>query len=552
MRMYEKYTGKSFPTYEDFKENYKVSAPDDFNFAYDVMDALAAEQPDKVAMLWTNVAGAEKTFTFADFKVLSDKAANYFASLGIGKGDMVMLVLKRRYEFWISMLALCKLGAVAIPATHLLTSKDIVYRCNYAEVKALVTVATDGVPAQVEGAVPELETVQVKVLVGEEREGWENFEKGMEAASEDWARPTGEAANKLDDPMLLFFTSGTTGMPKMVLHNFGYALAHIQTAVFWHDVRPDGIHLTVSDSGWGKCLWGKFYGQWLGETTVFVYDFDKFVPHEMLDIISKYKITTFCAPPTIYRYFIKEDLSKYDLSALKYVTTAGEALNPEVFEQFKAATGLNIKEAFGQTETTVMLGNYICMDSKVGSLGKPSPMYDVDIVDEDGNTTAPGEVGEIVIRVKEGERVWGLFMEYYKDEKEMERAWAHGMYHTGDTAWKDEEGFYWYVGRVDDVIKSSGYRIGPFEVESALMEHPAVLETAITGVPHPDRGQVIKATVVLSQGYTASEELKKELQDHVKKTTAPYKYPRIVEFVEELPKTISGKIKRFEIRGEKR
>lgn len=503
-RIFEKYTRGHYDSYQDFKENFRIDAPESFNFAYDVMDVLADEQPNKRAMLWTNVAGAEKTFTFEDLRVLSNKCANFLTGLGIQKGDMVMLILQRRYEFWVSMLALHKIGAVAIPATHLLT---------------MILCSRVGLSA------------------------W--------ASSIKCSRPSGEADTRLSDPMLLFFTSGTTGMPKMVMHNYSYALAHIPTAVFWHNVQPDGIHLTVSDTGWGKCLWGKFYGQWFAETTVFVYDYDKFVPPEMLEVISKYKITTFCAPPTIYRYFIKEDLSKYDLSNLVYATTAGEALNPEVFDQFKAATGIDIKEAFGQTETTMLLGNFTCMNGRKGSLGRPCPLYDADIVDDEGNSVRAGEVGEIVIRTDKGVP-YGMFMGYYKDPELTRQAWHDGIYRTGDLAWRDEEGYYWYVGRADDVIKSSGYRIGPFEVESALMEHPAVLETAITGVPHPERGQVIKATVVLAAGYEPSEALKKELQDHVKRTTAPYKYPRIVEFVTELPKTISGKIKRFEIRGDKR
>lgn len=543
MRIFEKYTRGKFENYADFKANFKISAPEDFNFAYDVMDTLAAEQPDKLAMLWTNVAGEERRFTFADFKRLSDKAANFFTEAGIKKGDMVMLILKRRYEFWISMLALHKMGAIAIPVTHLLTKKDIVYRCNYAEVKAIVCVAEGEISSHVESAEPETPTVKLKFLVGGSRAGWINFNEGLEQAKDVWEKKE----TKLKEPMLLFFTSGTTGMPKMVMHNHGYCLAHIQTAIFWHNVSADGIHLTVSDTGWGKALWGKFYGQWFGETVVFVYDFDKFVPPEMLNLISKYKITSFCAPPTIYRYFIKEDLKKFDLSSLRYATTAGEALNPEVFDKFQEATGISIKEAFGQTETTALIGNWVCMGGKKGSLGRPSPLYDLDIVDEDGKSCNAGEEGEISIRTDKYVPL-GMFMGYYKDPELTSKAWHDDIYRTGDVGWKDEQGYYWYVGRVDDVIKSSGYRIGPFEVESALMEHPAVLETAITGVPHPDRGQVIKATIVLAPGYTPSEELKAELQDHVKRVTAPYKYPRIIEFVKELPKTISGKIKRFEIR----
>lgn len=548
MRMFERYTTTGFSSYEDFVKNFKINAPDDFNFAYDVMDVLAEEKPEKLALLWTNLEGDVRRFTFADLKRLTDKAANFFYSQGIRKGDMVMLILKRHYEFWISILALHKIGAVVIPATHLLMKKDIVYRNNAAQVKAIVCTDKSEVIDHIDESEPESPSLKCKIVVGKDRPGWVNFTTGVEAASEDWERPAGEEATRLQDPMLLYFTSGTTGMPKMVMHNYSYALGHIPTAVYWHNVDPEGIHLSVSDSGWGKCAWGKLYGQWFAETTVFVYDFDKFVPPELLEVISKFKITTFCAPPTIYRYFIKEDLSKYDLSHLKYVTTAGEALNPEVFEQFRQATGLDIKEAFGQTETVLALGNFIYMNAKPGSLGKPNPIYDIDVVDENGNPCRTGESGEIAIRADENTFHIGMFMGYYKDPELTKQAWHDGLYRTGDVAWRDEEGYFWYVGRADDVIKSSGYRIGPFEVESALMEHPAVLETAITGVPHPVRGQVIKATIVLAPGYTPSEELKKELQDHVKHTTAPYKYPRVVEFVDELPKTISGKIRRVELR----
>lgn len=547
MRIFEKYVKGNFNSYEEFVENYKLCAPDDFNFAYDVVDELAQTKPDKLALLWTNLDGDVRRFTFADLKRLSDQAANFFTGQGLGKGDMVMLILKRHYEFWISILALHKIGAVAIPATHLLTKKDIVYRNNAADVKAIICTGQGEVKEHIEAAEAQSPTLKAKILVGEPREGWIDFWEGMNSASDQWQRPTGEVATKMSDPMLMYFTSGTTGMPKMVMHNYSYAVAHITTAVYWHNVDPDGIHLTVSDSGWGKCAWGKLYGQWFAETTVFVYDFDKFDPPALLDMMSRFKITSFCAPPTIYRYFIKEDLASYDLSSLKYATTAGEALNPEVFQQFKDATGLDIMEAFGQTETVLVLGNFLWMKPRTGSLGKPNPLFDMDIVDEEGKSCKTGEVGEIAVHTNRGVP-YGMFMGYYRDNELTRKAWHDDLYRTGDLAWKDEEGFYWYVGRADDVIKSSGYRIGPFEVESALMEHPAVLETAITGVPHPVRGQVIKATIVLAPGYEKTEELKKELQDHVKRTTAPYKYPRIVEFVDELPKTISGKIKRFEIR----
>ena len=542
-RVFEDYVKGEFHSYKEFAANYRLEAPDNFNFAYDVMDRLGTEKPNKRALIWTDLEGNVKEFTFGDLMTLSNKAANFFKEQGISKGDMVMMILKRHYQFWISILALHKIGAVVIPATHLLTKKDIVYRNNAADIKAIICTDKSECVEHVEESKAESKALKTLILVGEDREGWVNFDKGVEAASDKWER----VENKLHDPMLLYFTSGTTGMPKMVLHDFSYAVAHITTAVYWHNVDPDGIHLSVSDSGWGKCAWGKLYGQWFAETTVFVYDFDKFVPHEMLEVMSKFKITTFCAPPTIYRYFIKEDLSKFDLSALKYATTAGEALNPEVFEQFKKATGLNIMEAFGQTETVLALGNFLWMKSKPGSLGKPNPLFHIDIIDENNNSCKIGDVGEIAVRTDKNVP-YGMFLEYYRNPELTKEAWHDGIYRTGDLAWKDEEGYCWYVGRADDVIKSSGYRIGPFEVESALMEHPAVLETAITGVPHPDRGQIIKATIVLAKGYEPSDALIKELQDHVKHTTAPYKYPRVIEFVDELPKTISGKIRRVELR----
>ena len=547
MRIFEKYTRADYEDYYDFKKNFKIDAPENYNFAFDVMDELADTKPDKEAMIWVGIDGSEKHFTFRDFKVMSNKAANMLKDNGIKKGDMVMLILKRRYEFWVSMLALHKIGAIAIPATHLLTKKDIVYRNNYGDVKAIICLDEGDIADHVEAAVPESKTLEKLFLVKGKREGWISFDEEMEKASDVFERPVGDEGNKLTDPFIMFFTSGTTGMPKMVLHNHTYTLAHIQTAVFWHNVDPNGIHFTVSDSGWGKCLWGKFYGQWFAETTVFVYEFDKFDPVAMLKIMDKYRITTFCAPPTIYRYFIKEDLKSFDLSSLKYATTAGEALNPEVFDQFKAATGIDIKEAFGQTETTAILGNWLCMKGQKGSLGRPSPLYKVDVVDNDGVPCPPGETGEIIVYT-DRKIPYGLFLCYYKDEELTKEAWSNGMYHTGDLAWRDERGYYWYVGRKDDVIKASGYRIGPFEVESALMEHPAVLEVSVTGVPHPERGQVVKATIVLAKGYEPSDALIKELQNHVKTATAPYKYPRVIEFVDQLPKTISGKIKRYEIR----
>jgi len=545
MRIFEKYAKADFASYEDFKENFKITVPERFNFAYDVLDELAATKPDKTALYWTNDQGEKRVFSFADMKRLSDKAANYLSSLGIGKGDKVMIILKRDWQFWHTIMALHKLGAATIPATHLLTEKDITYRVNAAGVKAIISTDFGEVAARVDNA-KDMPTLKLKLLCGD-REGWLNYDKGVEDASETFVKPAPENLPTNDDIMLLYFTSGTTGMPKMVAHSFTYPLGHIPTAVFWHNCDPDGMHLTVSETGWAKSVWGKLYGQWLAETAIFVYDHEKFVPAEMLGAICDHKVTTFCAPPTVYRYFIKEDLKKYDFSHMKWATTAGEPLNPEVFNQFEKATGLKLYEIYGQTELTVTVGTYIWMTPKPGSMGKPSPLFDVDVINDAGEPCSWGEAGEIVVRTDKGVNP-GMFLGYYMDEELTNRVWHDGMYHTGDVAWRDEEGYYWYVGRTDDVIKSSGYRIGPFEVESALMEHPAVLETAITGVPHPERGQIVKATIVLAKGYEPSEELKKELQEHVKKVTAPYKYPREIEFVKELPKTISGKIRRVELR----
>ncbi|MEG2202577.1 MAG: AMP-binding protein [Christensenellaceae bacterium] len=545
--MYEKYSTTGFDSYESFAKNFKTIVPENFNFAFDVVDVLAQEQPEKRALLWTNDQDDEKVFTFEDISRLSSQAANFFKAEGIKKGDKVMLILKRHYEFWISIIALHKIGAIAIPATHLLTKKDIVYRCNAADIKMIVCTKDDELKEHVEQARADCPTLEKLVLVREQRDEWIEFWTEMKKYSCDFSRPQGKDASCNDDIMLLYFTSGTTGMPKMVAHNFLYPLGHIVTAVYWHNADPMGLHLTVADTGWAKSAWGKLYGQWLAETCIFVYDMDKFDPDKLLKKIEKYQITTFCAPPTIYRYFIKQDLKKYDLSCLKYVTIAGEPLNPEVYYQFLEATGLKLMEIYGQTELTVTIGNFIWMEPRPGSMGKPNAMYDIDIINEEGKSCSAGETGEIVIHTDKQIPV-GMFMGYYKDDERTQSVWNNGIYRTGDVAWKDEDGYYWYVGRADDVIKSSGYRIGPFEVESALMEHPAVLETAITGVPHEVRGQIVKATIVLADGYEPTEELKKELQNHVKKTTAPYKYPRMIEFVTELPKTISGKIRRVELR----
>jgi len=538
---------QDFDSYEDFYKNFKINIPENFNFAYDVVDVIAEKEPDKIAIVWCNDKGEEATFTFGQLKEYSNKAANFFKSVGIKKGDPVMLILKRRYEFWFCLLALHKIGAICIPATHLLTAKDIIYRNNAADIKMIVCVAEDEVIRHVEDSMEKSPTLKYKALIGCNREGWYNLTEELEKASGVFNRPTGSEATCNDDISLLYFTSGTTGMPKMVQHNFVYPLGHIVTAKYWHEVIDGGLHLTVADTGWAKAVWGKIYGQWICGSAVFVYDYDKFVPKELLDVIVKYKVNTFCAPPTIYRFFIKEDLTKFDLSNLKHCTIAGEPLNPEVYYQFLKATGKKVKEAYGQTELTVTIGTFPWMDPKPGSMGKPAPGYDIDIVDENGNSCEVGEEGQIVIRTDKKKPV-GMFEGYYRDKELTEKVWHDDMYYTGDMAWKDEDGYFWFVGRADDVIKSSGYRIGPFEVESALLEHPAVLECAITAVPDPIRGQIVKATVVLTKGYTPSDELVVELQNHVKSVTAPYKYPRIIEFVDELPKTISGKIRRVEIR----
>ncbi len=534
---------------EEFDANgvltkFELTYKDNYNFGYDVVDAIAALAPEKRAMIWCNEHGEEKVFTYADISRMSNKAANLFTRLGIKKGDMVMLVLKRHYQYWFAITALHKIGAIAIPATNLLTKKDFVYRFNAADVKAIVCTGEGEVAEHVDAAQPECPTLQHKLMVRGKREGWLDFDSLLEQESDQLER----VQTNVNEGMLLYFTSGTTGYPKMVLHAHTYALCHIVTAKHWLNNHADGLHLTVSETGWGKAAWGKLYGQWTCGTCIFVYDFDKFAPSDLLHMIQKYRITSFCAPPTIYRFFIKEGMENYDLSSLQYACIAGEALNPEVYNRFYEFTGLKLMEGFGQTETTLVIANLKGMEPKPGSMGRPSPLYNVDLVDEDGNSVPTGSVGEIVVRTPKDHLPFNLFMGYYRAPELTENAWHDGLFHTGDTAWRDEDGYFWYVGRTDDVIKSSGYRIGPFEIESVLMEHPAVLECAITGAPDPVRGQVVKATIVLTKQYTASEELTKELQNYVKKQTAPYKYPRIVEFVPELPKTISGKIRRVEIR----
>lgn len=536
-----------FSSYEDFRENFRIVVPERFNYAYDVVDAMAAEEPDRTALVWCDESGDEATFSFGDLKERSDRAAALFAELGIGRGDAVMLILRRRYEYWFCLLALHKLGAVAIPATHLLTAKDIVYRNNAADVRAIVAVNEDRVTDAVDEAAAQSRTLQHRVLVGGEREGWVGYEAQMQVERQ-FTPPQGEAASVNDDTMLLYFTSGTTGLPKMVRHDFTYPLGHILTAV-WQGCEERGLHLTVADTGWAKASWGKIYGQWILGSAVFVYEFERFDPREMLRVLQDYPITTFCAPPTIFRFLIKEDLRAWDLSSLNYVVTAGEPLNPEVFNRFREATGLRIMEGFGQTETVVTVGTWPWIKPRPGSMGLPSAGWEIDLLNEEGSRCEVGEEGQIVVRTTNGAPT-GMFRGYHADEELTASVWHDGVYYTGDVAWRDEDGYYWFVGRLDDVIKSSGYRIGPFEVESALMEHPAVLECAVTGEPDPDRGAIVKATVVLAEGHAESDALAKELQDHVKRVTAPYKYPRKIEFVGELPKTISGKIRRVEIRGE--
>ena len=537
-----------FDSYEDFKANYKVNIPEDFNFGFDVVDAWAEADKNKKALVWCNDHSEEKTFTFSDISRLSNKTANYFRSLGIKKGDVVMMILRRRWEYWICATALHKVGAVLIPGSLQLTKKDIVYRGNSAEVKAIICVNDDFVINQVEASEKEIPTLENKIVVGEPRDGWRFFEDEIEPFSDKFARPTGDQATNWNDIMLVYFTSGTTGMPKMVQHNFAHPLGHIVTAKYWQMVQENKLHMSVSDSGWAKFGWGKIYGQWICGAIIFAYDMDKFIPAKLLEVISKYKITTFCAPPTMYRFMLQEDLKKYDLSSIQRCCTAGEPLNPEVIKKWQEYTGHFIYEGFGQSEGSVLLANFQWFEPRLGSTGKPSPIYDIHLVDKDGNDVKTGEEGSIVVMDVKNHPPVGLFTGYYKNPEMTEEKLLGKFYNTDDMASCDEDGYYCFIGRDDDVIKCSGYRIGPFEVESALLEHPSVVECAITGVPDPIRGQVVKATVVLAAGYTPSEELKKEIQNHVKRVTAPYKYPRVIEFVDELPKTLGGKIKRGQIR----
>ncbi len=523
-----------------------------FNFAYDVVDYLGENKPDKKAMVWVSNDLEDRVFTFKDMMEYSNKVANFLYDKGVRKGDKVMVVLKRHYEFWFVMVALCKIGAVAIPATNQLTKDDFVYRFNKALVSGIIITKEGTTINECDKALVECENVKLKVCVSknsEETKGYFDFSSEIEKYSSVLNEEIRFSVDK-NDIMLMYFTSGTTSYPKIAAHGFSYPLGHIVTAKYWHCVKEDGVHFTISDTGWGKAVWGKLYGQWLCEAAVFTYDFDKFEPKKILPMFEKYKITTFCAPPTMYRFFLEENLEKYDLSSLTHASTAGEALNPHVFDRFFSYTNLKLMEGFGQTETTLTIATLKGMTPKPGSMGRPNPQYDIDIVDIDGNTVKPGEVGEIVVNTTTN-KTCGIFLGYYLDEEKTKEAWYDGVYHTGDTAWYDEDGYYWFVGRKDDLIKSSGYRIGPFEVENVIIKHDSVLEVAVIGVPDEIRGQAIKAIIVLKNGYTKSEELKKDIQNFVKQNTAPYKYPRVIEFVDALPKTISGKVRRGELREEK-
>jgi acetyl-CoA synthetase len=528
----------------DEKGNLKhldIDCPDSFNFAYDIVDDIAINDPDRRALIWTDESGAEKIFTFADIKRMSDKTCNYFASKGIAKGDFVMLVLKNNYQFWYIITALHKMGAVPVPATFMLKPHDIDYRIRAASIKAaVVTSLTDA--ADSFDAAESTKELSCKFIVGGKRDGWLDFDSEVEKYSDKWERvPTHKT-----DRFLMYFTSGTSDNPKMAVHDQTYPLGHILLAKYWHQVDPDGIHWTVADTGWAKTAWGRLYSVWLMEGASFVFEFDRFDPHKILAMIEKYRITTFCCPPTMFRLYLNAGVEGYDLSSLKNCCIAGEALNPDTFNKWEEATGLRLMEAFGQTESSVIVGTIKGMTPKPGSMGRPSPQYRVEIVDEDGEPCEVGEEGEIVVSIEP--RVPGIFVEYYRDPEKTAFTLRDGWHHTGDVAWKDEDGYYWYSGRNDDIIKSSGYRISPFEVESCALEHPAVLECAVTGVPDPVRGQLVKATIVLREGYEPTDELKKEIQDYVKHNTAPYKYPRVVEFAKELPKSISGKVKRVDIR----
>lgn len=538
-----------FDSYEDFAENFRIDVPENFNFAYDVVDEWARVEPDKRALLWCDDHDNERTFTFTDISRLSNRMANSFSAMGIGKGDVVMCILRRRWEYWVTAVALCKIGATIIPATLQLTKKDIVYRAQSAHVKAMVCVDDDYVCGEVEKALPESPSIESVIVAGGTREGWTSYESLLEEGSEDWVRPAGDKATKNSDIMLIYFTSGTTGMAKAVCHSFVHPLGHIITAKYWQQVQEDRLHMSVSDSGWAKFGWGKIYGQWICGATVFAYDMDKFVPAKLLQKIQDYKLTTFCAPPTMYRFMLQEDVERYDLSSVANFATAGEPLNAEVTLAWERLTGKKIREGFGQTEGPVLLATFPWIEPRPGSMGKPSPLLNIRLLDENGNEMDDGEEGAICVTKLKEAYPPGLFVGYFQDPKRTAETVGGEYYNLHDMAWRDSDGYYFFIGRNDDVIKCSGYRIGPFEVESALVEHPAVVEAAVTAAPDPVRGMVVKASIILAKGWEPSDDLVKELQNHVKKTTAPYKYPRIVEFVDELPKTVGGKIKRREIRN---
>ena len=543
----DRYIRTDFTSQEDFEKNFTLNVPPHFHFAYDIVDEYARISPQKRALIWCDLKGNERTFTFGDISRMSNQAANVFKAHGLAKGDPVILMLKRRWQYWVAAVGLLKVGCVLIPATAQLQKKDILYRVQASGARAVICVEEPGVRANVLAAAGECETLEALFTLGEAG-GFLDFDAELARASDVWEKPR-ELPNN-DDIMLMYFTSGTTGMPKMAAHSWTYPLAQTVTAYYWHNVGDDDIHIAVADTGWAKAGWGKLYGQWICGATLFVYDFDRFIASDLLAMLAKYHVTSFCAPPTVYRFMIKEDLGRYDLGALRWANCAGEPLNPEVYEQFYRQTGVKIHEGFGQSETTPLLMTSKWMEPKTGSTGRPSPAYDIALVDEHGRDVEDGVEGEIVVRLDKGHPA-GLFLGYYRNQEQTDAVFYDGMYHTGDMAWRDVDGYFNFIGRSDDVIKSSGYRIGPFEVESALLTHPAVLECAVTAVPHPDRGQVVKATVVLvkNKGYEPGDALIKELQNHVKKVTAPYKYPRIVEFVDELPKTISGKIQRKLIRN---
>ena len=540
-----------FDSYEDFKENYRVNPPEKFNFGFDIVDAWAKEDKEKRALVWCDDHGQEKVITFAEMSRLSNQAANYFKSLGLTRDSVVMLIMRRRWEYWVCATALIKLGVIFVPGTLQLTKKDVAYRANVANIEMFVCVNDEYVLTQVENALPEAPCIKHLAMVGGgTREGWADFNEVISTFPETFERGDAVADLNNNDVMQMYFTSGTTGMPKMVCHNYIHPLGHIVTAKYWQQVQENKLHMSVSDSGWAKFGWGKIYGQWICGATIFAYDMDKFVPVNLLEKIAHYKLTTFCAPPTMYRFMLQEKVEDYDLSSVENWATAGEPLNPEVFNRWEELTGHKIANGFGQTEGTVLVANFKWFETKSGAMGKPSPIYNIKLLDSEGNECESGEEGEIVICGIDKEPPVGLFIGYYRDEEQTKEALGSGNYNLKDVAWQDQDGYMWFVGRHDDVIKCSGYRIGPFEVESALIEHPAVVECAITAAPDPIRGQVVKATVVLAKGYEPSDELIKELQNHVKKTTAPYKYPRIVEFVDELPKTLGGKIKRAQLREE--